>query len=442
VAKQADARRTKFDNKSKIGETLMDTQKDDRHKIAIVMFGILLGSYMCNAMDRQIFPLLLSDVRKEYGYTIYDAGLLSTIFTLGLAVAGIPTGYLLTKMSRKAVLQLGILIFSVGTAATVLAYGFTDMLIYRAVTGIGEAMQVTVLIAICANYFSNYRSAAVGTLSFTYGIGAIIGPVLAGFLLSYYQSWRFPMVIFGLLGIVAMGFIALFVKPWFSETLGTEEHQSDTSGESRLFNHNIVVLTVVSVLWGLTLYAYFGLYPTYLREALKYTPPSAGSMMSFFGIGALTSIGGGWLGDRFSPRLVLSGAFFAAAGLGWLLFHSGSSFPVLAAITLVWGMVAGGILFVNVAAYHVKAVRPALSSRGAGLFVTTFYAAGAASGYILGFLVNAYSWQTAADIQIVGLSLIAGLVSLTIKPERMLLRQASGKPQPVTAPAAATLQQT
>lgn len=420
----------------------MDTQKDDRHKIAIVMFGILLGSYMCNAMDRQIFPLLLSDVRKEYGYTIYDAGLLSTIFTLGLAVAGIPTGYLLTKMSRKAVLQLGILIFSVGTAATVLAYGFTDMLIYRAVTGIGEAMQVTVLIAICANYFSNYRSAAVGTLSFTYGIGAIIGPVLAGFLLSYYQSWRFPMVIFGLLGIVAMGFIALFVKPWFSETLGTEEHQSDTSGESRLFNHNIVVLTVVSVLWGLTLYAYFGLYPTYLREALKYTPPSAGSMMSFFGIGALTSIGGGWLGDRFSPRLVLSGAFFAAAGLGWLLFHSGSSFPVLAAITLVWGMVAGGILFVNVAAYHVKAVRPALSSRGAGLFVTTFYAAGAASGYILGFLVNAYSWQTAADIQIVGLSLIAGLVSLTIKPERMLLRQASGKPQPVTAPAAATLQQT
>ena len=190
------------------------------------------------------------------------------------------------------------------------------------------------------------------------------------------------------------------------------------------------------MLWGLTLYAYFGLYPTYLREALKYTPPSAGSMMSFFGIGALTSIGGGWLGDRFSPRVVLGGAFFAAAGLGWLLFHSGSSFPVLAAITLIWGMVAGGILFVNIAAYHVKAVRPSLSSRGAGLFVTTFYAAGAASGYFLGFLVNAYSWQTAGDIQIVGLSLIAGLVSLMIKPERMLSRQTAVKPPPATAPVA------
>jgi MFS transporter, DHA1 family, inner membrane transport protein len=425
----------------------METQKDGRYQTAIVMFAILLASYMCNAMDRQIFPLLLSDVRKEFGYTIYDAGLLSTIFTLGLAVAGIPTGYLLTKMSRKSVLQLGILIFSVGTAATVLAYGFTDMLFYRAVTGIGEAMQVTVLIAICTNYFSNYRSAAVGTLSFTYGIGAIIGSPLAGFLLTYYQTWRFPMIVFGLFGIVAMGFIAVFVKPWFSETLGTEENQKNISAENKLFNHNIVVLTVVSVLWGLTLYAYFGLYPTYLREALKYTPPTAGSLMSFFGIGALTSIGGGWLGDRFSPRVVLGGAFFAAAGLGWLLFHSGSSFPVLAAITLVWGLVAGGILFVNVAAYHVKAVRPALSSRAAGLFVTTFYAAGAASGYILGYLVNAYSWQTAADIQIVGLSLIAGFVSLALKPERMLSRQAApASPQPMaaptTAPTAVPVQQT
>jgi hypothetical protein len=80
------------------------------------------------------------------------------------------------------------------------------------------------------------------------------------------------------------------------------------------------------------------------------------------------------------------------------------------------------------------------------LFVTTFYAAGAASGYILGYLVNAYSWQTAADIQIVGLSLIAGFVSLALKPERMLSRQAAAISQPVAAPvnasAAVPVQQT
>jgi MFS transporter, DHA1 family, inner membrane transport protein len=399
----------------------MAQQKENKHTFAILMFAILLGSYVCNAMDRQIFPLLLTDVRKEYGYTLYHAGLLSTIFTLGLAVAGVPTGYLLTRISRKGVLQLGILIFSAGTAATVLAYGFTDMLLYRAVTGIGEAMQVTVLITIGTNYFSNYKSAAVGAVSFTFGIGAIIGPILGGFLLSHYQNWRLPMTVFALLGVVAMALIAVFVKPWFSETLGTEDNQNDTGGASKLFNHNIVVLTAVSVLWGLTTYAYLGLYPTYLREALKYTPTSAGTIMSFFGIGALTSIGGGWLGDRFSPRAVLSAAFFAAAGLGWMLFHAGSDFAVLAALSLVWGLVAVGILFVNVAAYHVKAVRSSLASQGTGLFVTTFYASGAASGYLLGFLVNSFGWEHAANIQVVALSVIAGVISLAMRPEGMAL---------------------
>lgn len=419
----------------------MNWLNDRKYRMALLMFAVLLASYMCNAMDRQIFPLLLSDVRKEYGYTIYDAGLLSTIFTLGMAISGVPTGYLLARLSRKAVLQIGILIFSAGTAATVLAYGYTDMLLYRAITGVGEAMQVTVLIAICANYFANFRSAAVGTLSFTYGIGAIIGPILAGFLLAHYQNWRFPMLAFGALGLVAMAFIALFVKSWFSETLGSEESQRDTGGAATLLNRNMVVLTALAILWGFTLYAYFGLYPTYLREALKYTPTEAGKMMSFFGIGALTSIGGGWLGDRYSPRNVLVGAFAVVAVLGYMLFHGGAEFSVLAPISLLYGVVAGGILFVNIAAYHVKAVRPVLASKGAGLFVTTFYASGAASGYLLGYLVSAYSWQTAADIQIVGFSVVAAVISLAIKPETMSSHASQRQAAAATA-APAQLQRT
>src|SRR4051795_13696448 len=127
---------------------------------AVAMFGLLLASYAINAMDRQIFPLLLPEVRQEYGFSLADGGLLSTIFTLGMAIAGIPTGFLLARLSRKSVLILGIAIFSLGTGITVISRGFGDMLLYRASTGIGEAMQPTVLIAIAANYFERYRAAA------------------------------------------------------------------------------------------------------------------------------------------------------------------------------------------------------------------------------------------------------------------------------------------
>ena len=342
-------------------DTVRSTAPDGRTpRAALLMFAILLASYAMNAMDRQVFPLLLPDVRKEYGFVIADAGLLSTIFTAGMAIAGIPAGFLLAHFSRKAILQLGVAIFSIGTAMTVLSQGFADMLLYRAVTGIGEAMQITVLIAISANYFVRYRSAAVGTLSFTYGIGAIIGPLLAGNLMTHFQSWRVPMVTYGALGLVAMLFIALFVRHWFSETIAAQSNGAVSAAVDRLWNHNIIVLTVVSVLWGLTLQAYFGLDSTFLRESLHYSPTDTATIMSFFGVGGLTSIGGGWLGDRLQMKTLMAPSFLVAAVLGYLPFHGVTGLIPLAAISLFYGAVAGGILFVNVAGYHVKAVSPRL----------------------------------------------------------------------------------
>ena len=401
--------------------------------VAILMFAVLLASYAMNAMDRQVFPLLLADVRKEYGFAIADAGLLSTIFTAGMAVAGIPTGYLLARFSRKAILQVGVAIFSVGTGVTVLAHGFADMLIYRAVTGIGEAMQITVLIAISANYFVRYRSAAVGTLSFTYGIGAIIGPLLAGTLLTQYHNWRVPMVAYALLGGLAMLLIAVFVRHWFSETVAAPAIARHDAAEDRLWNHNILVLTIISMLWGLTLQSYFGLYPTYLRESLHFSPSDTGTIMSFFGIGGLTSIGGGWLGDRLSAKALFVPSFLAAALLGYLPFHGVTGFAPLAVISLLYGAVAAGILFVNVAGYHVKAVTPRLASKAAGLFVTSFYAAGAVAGYILGYLAHAYGWERASEIQEVGLPLLACLVTLLIRSDTMSTRTPTAETTPEVA---------
>src|SRR5947207_5915436 len=186
--------------------------------LAIAMFVMLLGSYVINAMDRQLFPMLVPEVRRHYGFSLADVGLLSTVFTFGMAVAGMPTAYLLARFSRKTVLQLGIAVFSACTALTVVASGFSDMLIYRAATGIGEAMQLTILLAIAANYFMNHRAAAVGSVNFSYGIGAIISPVLGGSLLGVYQSWQVPLMIFALLGFIAIVAIALMVRPWFTES--------------------------------------------------------------------------------------------------------------------------------------------------------------------------------------------------------------------------------
>ena len=275
-----------------------------------------------NAADRQLFPLLAHDVRVQYGFSLSDTGLLTTIFTLGLAVAGLPTGYLLARFSRKTVLLLGIGIFSTGTALTVLALGFPDMLVYLAATGIGEAMQLTVMIAIAANYFVGYRAAAIGSMNVFFGLGAFTGPILGGLLLTSYRNWHAPMIAFGIFGFLMIAVIALTVRPWFSETRRAADARTDLLGAPTLLNRNTIILTILSVIGGLVLFGFTGMYPTYLREGLHYTPKAAGFVASFYGAGALLlSIFGGWLGDRFSPRVVLSAAFFCIAALGYLCFH-------------------------------------------------------------------------------------------------------------------------
>ena len=94
------------------------TSRTTDSAIAIAGIAVLIVSYAVNAMDRTLFPLMLTDVRREYGFSLPQAGLMSTIFTLGMTLAGIPTGYLMSRYSRKTVIQVGILIYSAATVIT------------------------------------------------------------------------------------------------------------------------------------------------------------------------------------------------------------------------------------------------------------------------------------------------------------------------------------
>jgi DHA1 family inner membrane transport protein len=385
----------------------------------IAMFGVLLASYAINAMDRQLFPLLVPEVRQQYGFSLAGVGFLSTIFTLGMALAGLPTGYLLARFSRKTVLQAGIALFSAGTLLTVIARGFSDMLIYRAATGIGEAMQLTVLIAIAVNFFISNRSAALGAINFSFGLGAIVSPILGGALLGAYRSWQAPMVVFGLLGFLAIAAIAVSVDPWFTESATVTFEQEDRGGAATLVNRNTMLLTVMSLIGGLVMYGYLGMYPTFLREGLQYSPPAAGRVMSFYGLGALGSIAGGWLGDRFSPRLVLGSSFFCAAALGYLLFHGSGAFVPQAILSFLWGLIVSGVIYVNLAGYHAKALRSSLASRASGIFVTSVYGSAAVAGYLVGWIATRAGWTTAGEIQISLLSVVAGGLALALQPNQM-----------------------
>lgn len=397
------------------------TQQAGTNAAAITMYCVLLASYSLMAADRYLFPVLAPDVRRQFGFSLATTGLLSTIFTLGLGIGGLPTGYLLSRFSRKMVLLTGIAIFSSGIAATTLATGFWSLFVCLAVTGVGMAMEATVMFALAASYFVKYRGAAVGSVNLCYGLGGIYGPILATALLGRYSTWHAPMIAFGTAGFVFIAIIAVAVRPWFSETRRAAETKTDAGGASTLANRNTIVLTILSIVHGLVLYGYLGMYPTYLRESLHYDSRTAGFVMSFFGLGAILSIAGGWLGDKLSPRAVLGTGFLLTAGLGYLFFHGSEAVMTKAILSFTYGVIGSAVLYVNLAANHVKAVRSSIASRASGMFVTSLYASSAAAGYLMGWLANQEGWALAGAIQMSLLSLVGAALTLALRPREMAL---------------------
>ncbi len=284
-----------------------------------------------------------------------------------------------------------------------------------------EAMQLTVVIAVAASYFARYRSTAVGAINFSFGVGSIVGPLLGGHLIGAQRDWRMPLVVFGVAGFAAMALIAITLSKRMTENASAADARNDQRGATTMWNRNTVLLTAMSVIGGLCIYGYLGMYPTFLREHLHYTPSDAGRVMSIFGFGVFASIFGGWLGDRFHPKLVLSLSFSGTGLLGFLLFSGPTGILVQSALSFAWGLVVSGVLYVNLAGYHIKAVRASLTNRATGVFVTTLYGAGAFAGYIIGGIAARFGWNIAGLAQITLLATIGAVLTMLLRIERMSL---------------------
>jgi DHA1 family inner membrane transport protein len=389
--------------------------------IAIGMYYVLLTAYALMAADRYLFPVLAADVRKAFGFSLATTGLLATIFTLGLGIGGLPTGYLLARYSRKMVLLAGIVVFSTATALTTAVPGFWTMLVCLAAQGIGMSMLATSMFALAASYFAGHRSAAIGSVNFCYGIGGFLGPYLAGRFRQSYNGWHAPMLLFGAFGFVMVLLIAITVRPWFSDARRTTEVKVDSGGAASLMNRNTIILAILSMLHGLSMYGFLGLYPTFLREVLHYSPVSAGKVIGFFGVGALASIPCGWIGDRFSPKLVLSGSLLSVAVLGYLFFQESPTMLTREILTCIYGVTGSAILYVNLAGYHVKALRRSLSNSGSGMFVTSLYGGAAFGGLLLGKLASWGGWLRASEIEMTLSCFLGAILALALRPSEMSL---------------------
>ena len=390
-----------------------------------VGFAVLCVSYLLNAMDRQVFYPLLPRIREEFTFSLEQSGLLATGFTLGLALTGIPASYLVDRLSRRSILVVSIVVYSLGTLAIPLASGFVDMVVYRVISGIGEGVQTTVLYTVVGSFFFHRRALAAGVVGVTFGIGVFLGPLLGNAFATTWGDWRAPFVAFGLSGL-AMALLARFVVPsQLTEAVTAAAPDSEpadyTNVPTRVVNVNSVALATASTVTGLMFYGFLGLYPTYLAEELGFNPGQIALAAALVGFGALTALIAGWLGDLVSQPLLLAVGFLGASATSYAIYHIASTPAVQYVLAFCMGAFASGVLFTNCTTALQRAVRPESVSRAAGMFVLSFYAASVFSGLLFARLVAAVGWNGAALWQLTLLPLAGVAAVACVRSKRMVL---------------------
>jgi EmrB/QacA subfamily drug resistance transporter len=159
------------------------------------------------AVDNSVLNLALPSISQSLGATAGQLQWVVDAYTLVSAALLITTGALGDRYGRKRMLHLGLALFGLGSLGAALAVS-TDMLIlFRSVLGLAAAMVMPSTLSILTNVFHDHkeRAQAIAIWSSIFTIGAGIGPLVGGYLLSHF-SWssvfyvNLPVVAIGLLG--------------------------------------------------------------------------------------------------------------------------------------------------------------------------------------------------------------------------------------------------
>lgn len=381
--------------------------------LAAAFFAVCAATYVINAADRMIFPIVLMRVRDAYGFSLAQGGFLATIYLLGLGIGGIGTGYLLDRWSRKTTMVVGIVVYSLFTIVTAAALGFPDMALYRTATGVGEGLQNVALVIAVGAFYPRARTFAIGLVMCALGIGQFVGPRLGAMLLAATGDWRIPFYAFGAAGLA--GAIAmLFVSREFTEQGQAAAHTADDAHvPETVWNRNLLCVTGAVMLRSFPFYAFVGLYATFLTTELGFSTLAAASALSLFGLGPFFSPVAGLIADRMNQKLfqILCLAAMAAAGL--LIFNVAKTPFEHDVLSLLYG-VAGGFAYVNGYSLVQRSVKGRMIGRASGYFYAAGNLPAAISGYLLAELVQTLGWRAGASLMIVAFLIVPIAASLLI----------------------------
>jgi MFS family permease len=145
-----------------------------------ILVATILGSSMA-FIDGSVVNVALPVLQRDLNATSSDVQWVVEMYSLFLSTLILVGGALGDQVGRRRIYTLGVLVFSLSSIWCGLSPTITQLIIARAVQGIGGALLVPGSLAIIsASFDEQRRGQAIGTWSGFTSVTSVIGPVLGG----------------------------------------------------------------------------------------------------------------------------------------------------------------------------------------------------------------------------------------------------------------------
>lgn len=368
----------------------------------LALWALTLSAFAIGTTEFVIVGLIPT-LAQDLGVTIPSAGLLVSLYALGVAIGAPVLTALTGRWPRKKLLLALMALFTAGNVLAYLAPGYESLVAARVLTGLAHGVFFSIGSTIATSLVSKDKEASAIALMFTGLTVALVTGVPLGTWIGQMFGWRATFLIVALLGLIALIGSALLVPNNLKQNKAAPlKSQLLVLTEPRL----LLVYAMTAVGYGGTFVAFTYLAPI-LQQVSGFDAGAISLILLVYGLSvAIGNIWGGKLADKLGPVKALS-FIFAALALVLLTFTFTAVHPLLAVLTVfIWG----GFAFGNVPGLQVYVVqlaekyRPEAVDVASGLNIAAFNM-GIALGAVIGGMV-------VAKMQLVDTAWIGALIVL------------------------------
>lgn len=354
----------------------------------LALFALTISAFAIGTTEFVIVGLIPT-IAADLQVSLPSAGLLVSLYALGVAIGAPVLTALTGRMPRKTLLIGLMVLFTLGNLLAWKAPGYMSLMTARVLTGLAHGVFFSIGSTLATSLVPKEKAAIAIAIMFTGLTVALVTGVPLGTFIGQHFGWHETFLAVSLLGIIALIGSLIFVPNGLKHTPPASiARQLTILKQPRL----LMVYAKTALGYGGNFVVFTFLAPI-LQQVSGFSASAVTWVMLIYGVSvAAGNLWGGRLADRMGPIKALQIIFLLLAAV-LAVFSFTAHSPVLALITvLFWGAVAFG----NVPGLQVYVVQqaeryaPHAVDVASGLNIAAFNLGIAGGAWVGGMIVENY----------------------------------------------------